>query len=152
MNMNIKYLLLITLTLPAASLFAADGARAANSGGFSWSGCGEEALVGAAQTAAGALVTVVVGTLLKEWLTPTDKNDSLLKRDKAIENTRQHVQDLRRVAATTTNKELAAQCLKSAEFGEELLAQGIAFRNESFAQLCGNLKKAPDAGNPAPAA
>lgn len=134
--MKIQYLLLIALMLPTAPALAADGDSAGNNSGFRWGkfaeNCGEKIIVG---VVVGVAVSVTV-TMIKEWLTPNDVNDSLLKRDKALENTRQHVKDLLHIANTTSNKELAAACRKNAEFGEQLLAQGITFRNKEFAKLC----------------
>ncbi|MFI5332756.1 MAG: hypothetical protein ACHQVS_01500 [Candidatus Babeliales bacterium] len=157
--MNIKYLLLITLTLPAAPMFAMQGggapaaAAAPNAGGnngaaklFNWEnfaiGCTEKVVVG--------LVGAAIGVVIKEWMNPDDKNNSILNQDKVIENTRQQIQNQRHLAATTTDKEIAARCLKNAEFAELLLAQGTALRNKDFANICE--KKALDTGNAAPAA
>lgn len=162
--MKIKYLLLITLTLPAAPMFAmqSGGAAAAtpnaggNSGGASgWSWSDVRGFAG--DTGGKIFVGIAIavgGHLIKEWLMPNkkDPSDVLLTRDKTIDNTRQYVQSLRQFAATTPDQELAAHCLKNAAFAEKVLVQEIAFRNKTFAKLCGNERKAPDAGDAAPAA
>lgn len=118
--------------LPTAPVLAADGEGAGNNSSSRWTtfagNCVERIAVG--------VIGTIAGIIIKEWWNPSDPNDAILKRDKAIENTRQHEKDFLNLANATSDKELAAEYRKKAEFAGRLVAQGITLRNEEFAKIC----------------